>query len=355
MASAITSAFSFNQEELKDISAIIGERFYTNPAIANLHDIETGIKYNKQIVFAGKKGLVASKMTGCAPNEISGITLTQKTWNPVDHDFRLPHCSADVNAQDKLLRQFARMNPDFYNVLEGSNSPVGNFLIAFVEDALMQDILWKIWHSDTAAETIADGGDFSNTTDIDQINTIDGLWKQFAAAVAGEGLKRVTIAKNAGATYALQALAANEGLTILRAMYEAADSRLIADPALKFMVTRTIYDNLLTTYEERESNGGLLTRLENGGGLAFRGIEVVNMSTLWDVFIDGYLNDGTAKVNPNRALLTVPANIPVGTISEQDFITLDAFYDKKEKTNYVDAAFNLDVKFLEAYLAVVAY
>ena len=355
MASAITSAFNFNQEELKDISAIIGERFYTNPAIAQLHDVETDIKYNKQIVFAGKKGLVSKAMTGCTPNQITGITLTEKTWTPVDHDFRLPHCSADVNAQDKLLRQFARMNPDFYNVLEGSNSPVGNFLIAFVEDALMQDLLWKIWHSDTTADTIANSGDFTNGTDVDLINTFDGLWKQLETAVASEGLERVEISENAEATYADQTLPANGGLAILREMYEKADSRLIADPNKKLMVTRSIYDNLLTTYEEKESNGGLLTRLENGSGIAFRGIEVVNMATLWDVFIDAYLNSGTAYHNPNRALLTIPANIPVGTVNENDFVTLDAFYDKKDKTNFVDAAFNLDAKFLESYLAVVAY
>ena len=355
MASAITSAFDFNQEELKDISEIIGERFYTNPQIASLHDIEQGVKYNKQIVFAGKKGLVASAMTGCTPNEIDGIVFTEKTWTPVDHDFRLPHCSADVNAQDKLLRQFARMNPDFYNVLEGSNSSVGNFLIAFVEDALMQDIIWKTWFSDTAADIQGNGGEFVDTVDIDRINTFDGFFKQLEAAVASEGLSRQEIAKNAEASFAAQALAANEGLEILRGMYEKADSRLIADPNKKFMVTRTIYDNLLTTYEERESNGGLLTRLENGGGLAFRGVEVVNMATVWDVFIDTYLNDGTARVNPHRALLTIPTNIPLGTVNDADFITLDAFYDKKDKTNYVDAAFNLDVKFLEAYLGVVAY
>src|SRR6056300_1978662 len=128
MASGITSGFSFNSEELKNWSKVIDELTFGDPTLNELHDIKTGIKYNEQTVFAGRMGLMGKAVAGCTPNAIGGIALTEKFWTPIEEDFRLEHCSADVNAQDKLLRQMARMNPDFYNVIEGSQSTIGSFL-----------------------------------------------------------------------------------------------------------------------------------------------------------------------------------------------------------------------------------
>ena len=56
MASEITSSFVFNREELKDWSKVINELTFGDPALNELHDIEQGIKYNQQIVFAGHQG-----------------------------------------------------------------------------------------------------------------------------------------------------------------------------------------------------------------------------------------------------------------------------------------------------------
>jgi hypothetical protein len=357
MASLINMPFTFNREEVKDLSKVIGERFYNHPAISELHDIEQGVKYDTQILFAQRLGLLSKRITGCTPASASGLTFSEKTWTPKDFSFRLEHCSADVNVQNKLLRQFQKMNPDFYNILEGMGmSAIGQFLVGYVEDALIEDIFYKIWWSDTTAETIANSGVFDNTFDIDKINGIDGLWKQIEVAIPSGDANHVNIAKNEAASYVLQTLAANEAETILKSMYAKADSRLLTDPELKFMVSRSLYENYMETLETRQGNGGITQYGEDGNPiLKFRGITIVNMGNLWDVFIKDNMDNGTKLNNPHRALLTVKANIPIATVNENDLSSLNPFFAPYQNLNVIDAAFNLDVKLLEKYLAIAAY
>ena len=88
--------------------------------------------------------------------------------------------------------------------------------------------------------------------------------------------------------------------------------------------------------------------------LRYRGIELVNME-IWDRVIAAYENDGTKYNLPHRVVLSTPDNLRVGTLSDGDFGTVDAFYDRKDRTNYVDGVYSIDAKFLETYKAVVAY
>lgn len=429
MASAISMPFVFNREEMTDIKKVIGERFYNYPQLTEFHDVEQGVKWDKQILFAHKLGMLAKAITGCTPPSVNGLVMSEKTWTPKDFAFRLTHCSADVNVQNKMLRGFKKMNPDFYNILEGMGmSEIGQFLIGFIEQALMEDVQLKIWWSDTAAATVAGGGVFSNTFDVDYINVIDGLWKQIEASITTGDSNYVPIAANnsaiataltgtvaltkdsaavtgtlttfttellvgdairvgvqvftvativsdtsltlsvestlavagatayTGANYADQALAADEAKVIFTKMFEAADSRLLADPGLIFPVSRTLYDNYLATLEKIQGVGGITQYTEDGKPiLKFRGVTVSNMAGIWDNFITTNMNSGANKHAPHRALLTVKANIPIATVNVDDFSTLNAFFAQYENLNVIDGAFNLDTKFLEKYLAVAAY
>jgi hypothetical protein len=356
MASAVTSGFSFNPEELKDWSRVIDELTFGDPTLNELHDIETGIKYNEQIVFAGRMGLMGKAVTGCTPNAVGGITLTEKFWTPVDEDFRLEHCSADVNAQDKLLRQMSRMNPDFYNVIEGSQSTIGSFLVAKVIDGFVENLLRKVWFSDTAAETVANAGVITNGTDIAYFNTFDGLFKQIFAEVGTGDSNYVEITENAGATYALQALPANASIAYLKAMYNAADSRLLTRDDKKFYVTRTIWDGYLNDLESIQNSGAGNTMINEDGKvtLTYRGVEVTRMD-IWDRVITAYEDNGTTYNLPNRAVFTIPSNIPVATLADGDFGTVDAFYDRYNKVNVIDGIYTIDSKHLQTYKTVAAY
>jgi hypothetical protein len=98
--------------------------------------------------------------------------------------------------------------------------------------------------------------------------------------------------------------------------------------------------------------------MEGLPSLKWNGKAVVNMETVWDLHLQADFVDNTtnnAYYLPNRVLLTVPANIPIGTLNESDMSELDIFYEKKERQLYAGYGFTLDAKYLEPYMVAVAY
>ena len=356
MASQINNGtFSFNKEELKDWSKVIAQLTFLNKDLAQLHDVETGVKYNTQIVFAAKGGLLGKAVTGCTPNAITGVTLSEKTWAPAREDFRLEHCSADVNQQDKLVNQMTKMNPDFYKILEGNQSVIGDFLVASIIERFNENLLRKIWFNDTAS-AIQPTGVITTGTDLGYFNTFDGLFKQIKTNIPTNSANYVAVTKNAGTTYALQALASGDSIVILKAMYAKADSRLLSSAGAKFYVTRSLYDGYLNDLEALQTTGVGNTMITENGQLVlkYRGYEVVNME-IWDRTISAYENNGTKANLPNRAVFSTPSNLKVGTLSTDDFGTVDAFYDQYHKVNVIDGVYTVDAKQMENYLTVAAY
>lgn len=359
MASAINNGtFTFNPEELKDWSKVINELTFGAADLNAVHDVQQGIKHQQQIVFAGRLGLLGKKVTaGCTPNEIAGVTFTDKFWNPAFEDFRLKHCTTDVNQQDKLVNQMAKMNPDFYTVIEGSQKVVGDFLVASILEAVKENLWFKVWFDDTAADDFTGGGNFTNGTDLDYFNSFDGIFKQiFATTSLTTGGKYYTaIEKNAGATYVLQALASGDAIAAVKGAYNKADSRLRSRTDVKIHVTRSVYDGLVNDLEAIQNAGGFTQTNEGGiSMLKYRGIEVMMMD-VWDRFIDSYQDNGTKWFLPHRVVMTVSVNIPIGTLAEGDFGTVDAFYDKFHKVNVIDGVYSLDAKLMQDYLTSVAY
>ena len=86
----------------------------------------------------------------------------------------------------------------------------------------------------------------------------------------------------------------------------------------------------------------------------YRGVDIYRVVN-WDETIRTYFDNGTKWNLPHRALLTTPDNIPIGTPSTEMLGSLDSFYDRKDKKNYVDAEIMVDIQLLEDYMAVAAY
>lgn len=364
MASAINNGtFTFNPEELKDWNEVIFELTYGDPALNSVHDVQQGIKHQEQIVFAGRIGPVGKKVQAdCTPNAISGVTLTEKLWNPAFEDLRLEHCSSDVNQQDKLVNQMTRMNPDYWTVVDGSQSAIGNFLVERVLSAMGENIWFKVWFDDKDASEFGSGSGSENFTvgaDLDYWNSFDGIWKQIyqetELASGGKYYSDALASRNSQATYALQELVPGEAIDAMKSVYNKADSRLRSRPDARYLVTRSVYDAVINDLETIQNVGGFTQTNENGiMTLRYRGVPVTMMDT-WDRFIDDYKNSGTNRFLPHRIALTVSSNIPIGTLAEGDFGTLDAFYDRYNKVNVIDGVYSLDSKLLEDYLTCVAY
>lgn len=343
---------TLNAREVESVSDVIFERVFNESDLSEYHDIETGIDVTTQIVLAGRIGLLGKKTTGCTPNEANGLEFREKFWEPVMEDFRLSHCATDVPTLLKIFRKAQKVNPDFFDRVGSEEFGV---IISNVESAMTENIHRKVWFNDKAAAVSTGGGVFTPGTDLGYFNSFDGLFKQIMVdAQAGE-TPRVTIDANAGANYAAQKLPANKAIEILQAMVEAADERLISDESAYFAVTRGIAENYRATLRTSNLGAGFMEVVENGRPkLFFDGIEV-KVRYDWGRYIKAYQNNGTKYNLPNRAILTVKSNIPVGTLSEEDLAKLDVFYDRTLKKNFMDAAYTIDAKHLEGYLTVAAY
>ena len=349
---------SLNTVEATSVSQAVFEQVLEVGAIADHHEVHTGINYDTQIPFIGTLGLVGKKILKCKPDANgSKIPVSEKKWAPVLIGDRFENCAVDANPLFKLFKAAMKMNPDFFNKVGSEEEGV---VMLRVEQA-MREMLQRIaWFGDKTVETVADGGYLTNGTDVDFFNIIDGLWKQIISLdIPTTSKYYVPIAQNAAATYALQeALPVDFAFNLFRTMWRKTDSRFkqLVGKGMKVQihVTSAIAENW-TDYKEDKSLIFTLDKVE-GGGLksAFRNIEIVPRYD-WDSMIEGYQDNGTKLHLPHRALMTTPANIPVGTVSTEDLEKLLSFYDQYHEVNVMDFRLKFDAKFLEDYLAVAAY
>lgn len=357
MALLDLTGLTMNAEEASEVSQAIFEALITGGQLEEFHEIETGIEHKTQIPFIGNLGLMGVSITGCDRTENPGsIPLTEKFWDPTLIGDRLKHCATDTNALLKLFRKAQRINPDFYDRIDGEEFGV---IIAAVEKAMLSMLNRLIWLGNKAADNVANGGNIKDGVDPKYFTSIDGLWKQVISEVPTSASNYVEIAANATATYALQQTLADDfGLTLFRAMYNNIDSRFFqaleggAMPC--FLVTRQILQNYQDHLEDKSLAFTLQETKEGTNQYSYRGIPI-KVRHDWDSNIRAYLDNGTKWHLPNRALLTVKENIPVGTRSTEDMNTIKSWYENKDHANYIDFDLSLDAKHLLPYLTVAAY
>lgn len=344
--------------EATELSKFIFETLLETGDLSKYHDIQTGIFYKEQIPFVGTLGLVGKKGTGCKPTANKGtVTFTEKFWTPELIEDRFENCAKDANRLFKAFKRKQKVNPDFFNNIGSEEEGV---ILTLIEGAMRTMINRKIWFDDKSIQNTSSGGYLKNGIDKDFFNVIDGLWKQIISIDIPTSSKYyVAITQNSATSYALQEdLPADFAIKLFRQMWNNSDSRLKQavgnGEKLQLHVTPKIAQNW-ADYKEDKSLVFTLANAE-GGGLQdlYRNIEIVTRYD-WEANIEAYFDNGTKYHLPNRALMTVPTNIPIGTPSLEDLQTLTSKYNDYEKINFVDFALMLDAKFLQPYMAVAAY
>ena len=170
MASKIdVSGLTLNPEEAQQISEAVNEKVFISGELSQIHDIETGVSMNQQIVFVNNLDVGGEALTLCVPAEQDGLTMTQKNWTPALIAGRFTHCANELNVLLKIFKRAQKVEPDFYDRI---GSEEMGLLMAKIIDALKVSVSAKAWLSDTAA-AIQPGGNFT----IAGFNA--GLWDQF--------------------------------------------------------------------------------------------------------------------------------------------------------------------------------
>jgi hypothetical protein len=242
--------------------------------------------------------------------------------------------------------------------IEGSE--LETFLALLVENSIARTVPRAIWLGDTsvAAATSATAGVISSDS-IKFYNYIDGIWTQLIAAATSGDVERVEITKNALGTTALQETL-EDGFSdnLFEDMWAKADSRLRSQMNAQFYVSNGIWQNYRKYLKSKGENFTIEYTMEGMQELSWNGRKVINMETVWDVDLKAdFVTDTTDNTYylPNRAILTVPENIPYASLNDGDFSELETWYNRDERLYKMAVGFTLDAKLLENYMAVVAY
>lgn len=349
------SGLTLNTEEARYSSQAVFERTFDHKELTELYDVQTGIEMDTQIPVFGKIGLVGKLDPGdCSVNaSTESIGTSEKVWSPKKVSFRLTHCQDSAVSRLFKIWKKAKQATKEWEYIEDE-------MLAFMEDRVMKATLESIYRladfGDTAADNVTGGGNITDGIDAEFFQPIDGLWKQIIAGVTGGDIAaRYTIAKNSEATKALQmALDADTAITVLRALFSNADSRLFQGDMRVIYVTRSLFENW-QTYIEDTSKAFTLDKIEQGSTRwAYRGVPIIPRYD-WDDAIVNWFDQGATYLLPHRAIMTDLANIPLGTPETDSFKSFDMFYHRKDKQHYSDVAYRLDAKYLEGYRISVAY
>ncbi len=348
------SGLTFSGREIEQLNEGVFEKIFENPQLNEFHEVKTGIKAKQQIALFGLLGMVGTTgAAGCEPTVATNqIAATEKFWDPEQIEVRLTQCIKS------LLPSFID-----WAAKNGVNKPdmIGSAWLMFVEErletAMYEALLRHAWFGDTNSAHTDDSpaGLLTPGLSVHFFDAIDGFWAQIFDIVAADATKNDDISENDEATEAAQlALGASTAITAFRNLATNADIRLRKEPSKVIICTQTLFDNY-ATYLESQGVDLSFDRIESGfETLRFRNIPIIPFD-FWDRNIDANENSGTVLSNPHRALLTVPENIQIGLEEDGTWSNFNIWFERKEKTNYIDAEMSLDVKVVEDYLIQTAY
>lgn len=200
----------------------------------------------------------------------------------------------------------------------------------------------------------------ASAADVKFYDYFEGLWEQIFTAVGAATVNRVTITENAVLTskVAQLTLAAGAAKAYFRSVRNAADARLRSDPIAQMQVTRELFDNYKDGLEDAGAAFKVELTLDGLPSISYDGYNIINMETIWGLASrEDFENntDGLAYQLPHRIVFTVPNNIPLGTLNENDFNELEQWYNIDDRENKTAYGFTLDSKLLEEYMMVVGY
>jgi len=356
MSNINLSTVTFDGKEVMSLREAFYQAVFQNPAIDQFHTVVSGIKAKQQMIFLGQFGLMGKKLTGCdTPVSTVSIPTSEKFWEPQPVGDRIEECFND------LLNSFFVWS--LKNGVQKSDLTNTDFAL-FMEErfslAAYESALRVAWLGDTAADIATNGGYLSNSVDTGFFNVLNGFWAQALTIVAADSTKRVTIANNAGTSFAAQAFTStdtdNKVVTnTFENMIYNADLRLRGAKDKIIVATQSLVDQYARERKAVNNVELAYERTESGiDTFKVDGIDVIPFQFL-DRHIRDYQNNGTKYNQPHRAIFTTKSNLQIGTEQTSNLGELNPFYDPKSKQYIVDFSFNLDAKIAEDYLIMAAY
>lgn len=332
--------FTFCGKVLQSLSEMIMEDTIKGPALDAIHTVYNDIVTKTELGFIGEGGFVGVKDAGCGSQPRAFKAATRKlTWTPKEWEIFTEQCYTDL--ENSVAVYSLRTGVDIPDLTE---TDYVNIVLEVLDQAIKKFWYRLFWFNDTAAKNVSEGGIITDGIDTAYFDIIDGFFKQLTVQAAANPKQRVTIAENAGETYAEQELTvANVQEYLRKVVFEAPlQLRNLSDRVI--LVTQSVYD----AYEQSLMNACCLesarTTLLNGAeALKFKGIPVVALP-IWDEIIQTAEDTGTKLNNPHRIVFTAKSVLGIGVDDITKFGNLEVWYDKKDKKVYFRSLGKADAK-----------
>ena len=210
-------------------------------------------------------------------------------------------------------------------------------------NAMKEDLKKQMWFSDSASADTFYG-------------IYDGYVRLFLDASGTLGYAK-DMSNITGALNSTSIHETDGALKILRDMYENQSVYLRMVPARnkRFMVTSTVYDSLLKTYQNTGTDSGLSLLQSGAGSLSFNGIPVIDMVEWTPALADSDNPVTTTIEDGHLVILSLPENFAVATdvtSPESEFIS---WFDLKDEKLYTKAKWMHGVEYIHDEYVSIAF
>jgi len=332
MANAVELSLNYTWDGITATDIIYKPSVQT-PEIQSLFTILSGIKSKKQLYLPANLEKIVKANEGCSRTSSGSATITNRTLTVSELQVFMEQCYEEF--MNTVFEEALRMGIDKADI---SGTVIETIIMNLIKDAMVRDNFRILSFGDTG----------SGSADYNQL---DGLWPTLIDGVATYCVDRI------GSALGSSTLAADTALTYLKAHYEGAPIILKQQPIAnrKFYVTGSVYENLMSSYESKSSGSDAqLNLLIDGvsGSLKYRGIEVIPIYA-WDAALEA---DAPLGVSVKHLILyTIKDNHFVGLERASDQGNVGAWYERKDKKVYFEAAYQLGYQYAHCDLQTISF
>ena len=319
--------------------------------VLNIKKVRSG----EPLAVIGEMDAVGHAGAGCSPtfDEI-GIANAVKRWDLGPWSIALEICYENL---EETIAEYCLKSGTAIGDLTDTD-----FMSVYLEllTNQMKRLIWRVaWFGDTAADTIANGGNLTNGTDKTLFTICDGLFKRLETIATGDPTKLTDIsAVNGQASYAAQdgAMAApGTAIGIVDQILIDAQGMINANGEGVLMLNKKFADRLAMDIRNTFNYVLPWERIFEGVYVSqYNGVKVASVA-VWDWMINQYFNTGTAWYLPYRAVFANPRNLILGCDAENPVSDLDIWFNKDERKQKIYAAGKMDTNVAIDDLVHVAY
>ena len=338
MASVLQENFNYTYD-----GTLLTEVFFkpsvSTPALDSMFRIIPGSKYKIQIPRSPILSKIVKAGTDCLREASAGVTLDNQTVELSPLKMFVEQCAEEFETSvgNILAEQWLKSGVDVNDI---GGTELYNTINRLLEDSLRRDAFRII--------------SFGDTLDADaDWNQLDGLWTTLIANSGGGASYCV----NRTGSFGTGSLAAGKALAELKAAYEGADAILdeIPNNLKAFYVTRSVYDNLVSSYESVSTGSDLQVGYQIDGVpfVRYRGVDVVKISA-WDQ----YLADSTSPLfstTRHLILYTTKENHVLGVENSADLNRIRGWYSLDDDKYYFDSKMRVGYNYVHCDLQTIAY